>query len=253
MRIWLCGPTWLIDQLETETPPYEKLSRIIDKRRRSLVSTQVIGAVIRKCFRTQNWFEVDGLTKMLTMSLQESVTATENMLWTVVSSLLTPFRQHQVILIQEIFVNGGMQVIPNDHDYATTFDEKFPSTCRGFDPEKLLQSALSLQSGVSQRMAWKAFAAFADYSNPLHQVHEERFTLLLQSLFELIMNNIARWQDDGKFYALKGLGTLGRYANKKFSLPLSMKDELSACRIDFGRTGQRLGKSFSLQVMFDFC
>ena len=247
---WLCGSTYLVHQLEMDNPPYQKLSRIVN-RRSSLVSTNVIGAVIKKCFRTQNWFEVDGLIALLTTCLQENAMAAEKMIWTLVSSSLVQFSQHQCILIQEIFVNGGMHAIPNEHDYAAQFDEKL--TYSGFDLEKLLHSAISLQPHHSRNMAWKAFASVVDHSKLPEDVHEDRYDMLLQSLYELIINNMDNWQGDGKFYALKGLGTLARHTNKKFTLPLSMKADLRQCGIDFGRTGRKLGKSFSLQVMFDFC
>jgi hypothetical protein len=75
--------------------------------------------MIQHCFRTERWFEnADTLTRFAMMSTQDIIRA-EAVLWTLVSSSVSPLRPHQLKLIEEVFANGGLVASPDNHDYAT--------------------------------------------------------------------------------------------------------------------------------------
>ena len=77
--------------------------------------------LIQYCFRTERWFDnAHTVARFKVMSTQDIIRA-EAALWTLVSSSISPLRPHQLILIEEVFANGGLVASPDDHNYAALF------------------------------------------------------------------------------------------------------------------------------------
>ncbi len=141
-------------------------------------------------FMNERWFHNNYTFTHFKISRQYIIQA-EAAMWTLFSQCELPLCPHQLILIEEVFANGGLVASPDDHDYATLMEREDPTklvrdveSLLEFRIDKILEIASSLQA-ASPRM-WNTLACMLDHCAS----YKKRMSSKSHDVFRIMVGHI---------------------------------------------------------------